>query len=543
MTLLKPRWYQYEASDAVFTSLRNNPDAAPIVALPTGTGKSLVISMLCEEAIRQYPGMRILVLTHVRELIEQNYKKLKEMWPQAPVSVYSAGLKSKDIHGAIVFAGVQSIANILDKMGKFNWVIIDECHLISPKQTTRYQQVIAAVRKVLPSARVTGLTATPYRVGQGMLTDGGLFNEVCFNLCTIDGFAQLLAEGYLAPLIPRKTYTAYNVTKVGTVAGEFNEGELQKAVDQDDLTEKVIHETIHLAQNRKHWLVFCAGVQHAEHVAAELTRQGVSCAVVHGELSLDERDRRINAFKSGQIQAIVNNNVLTTGFDFPAIDCIVMLRPTMSPGLWVQMLGRGTRPSVATGKQNCLVLDFALNTERLGPINDPVLPRKPGKGRPKSGGGSMMLARVCTVCFAYSHPRAAVCQACSAPFPVNVDLASQASTAELMAAPTSAPTIARYTCNFQVLHKHVGMNSGMPCVRVDYACGKARFQEYLHVERAGRWRNDALDWLRKRLPPGYDVESLKTADDVVRIANKLAQPKSVSVISAGRFPRVMDVTL
>src|SRR5690606_36427951 len=121
-----------------------------------------------------------------------------------------------------------------------------------------------------------------------------------------------------------------------------------------------------------------SGIEHAEHIAEFLTRFGIDCAAVHSKQSAEYNDKAILAFKEGSLRAIVNYGKLTTGFNHPGIDAIAMFRPTMSVPLWVQMLGRGTRP--ADGKKDCLVLDYARNTPRLGPINDPVIPRRKGEG-------------------------------------------------------------------------------------------------------------------------------------------------------------------
>ena len=175
--------------------------------MPTGTGKSLVIAGFLESIYRQYPMQKVLVLTHVKELIEQNCEKLLALWPTAPAGVFSAGLKRKDIHDRIIFAGIASIAKHAEKFGCVHLVIIDEAHLVSPSEETMYHKFLAALRVVNPHIKVIGLTATPWRLGQGKITEDGIFTDVCFDITSISAFNRLIQEGYLSPLIPRRTTT------------------------------------------------------------------------------------------------------------------------------------------------------------------------------------------------------------------------------------------------------------------------------------------------------------------------------------------------
>jgi DNA repair protein RadD len=165
---------------------------------------------------------------------------------------------------------------------------------------------------------------------------------------------------------------------------------LQAAVDDADITYRALTEAVQIGQSRRSWTAFASGIDHAIHIAEMLRGTfGIDAAEVHSKMPEKERDRRIEAYKRGELRCIVNKDILTTGFDHPPIDLILMLRPTMSTGLWVQMLGRGTRPydpavhgylpGFPTKKYDCCVLDYAGNTRRLGPINDPVIPKPKGQ--------------------------------------------------------------------------------------------------------------------------------------------------------------------
>jgi DNA repair protein RadD len=197
---------------------------------------------------------------------------------------------------------------------------------------------------------------------------------------------------------------------------------LQAAVDDADITYRALTEAVQIGQSRRSWTAFASGIDHAIHIAEMLRGTfGIDAAEVHSKMPDKERDRRIEAYKRGELRCIVNKDILTTGFDHPPIDLILMLRPTMSTGLWVQMLGRGTRPydpaingylpGFPTKKFDCCVLDYAGNTRRLGPINDPVIPKPKGKGR--AGDAPV---KICDACGAYNHTSARFCLVCNNEF-------------------------------------------------------------------------------------------------------------------------------
>ena len=271
---------------------------------------------------------------------------------------------------------------------------------------------------------------------------------------------------------------------MGKVGGEYIQKELQDAVDRSPITSAALTETLAQASDRKHWLVFAAGIEHACHISEMLNLMGVPSAVISGDLDRRERERILRAFKAGEYRAVVNNNVLTTGFDFPGIDLIVMLRPTSSPGLWVQMLGRGTRPT--SGKENCLVLDFAGNTRRLGPINDPIIPKKKGKGK-----GGQAPVRICPACNTYNHASATVCESCGEEFPRVIKIQGTASLESVVA--DDLPQIVEFAVDSIQYARH--SKPGRPTsMKVSYFCGLRRLQQWVCFEHEGYPGHKAKQW-------------------------------------------------
>lgn len=559
---MKPRDYQDACVDALFDYwATGQPDPLlpwghPVAALPTGTGKSIIIAEFCRRACTFYPGTKILVLTHVKELVSQNFEKLLELWPTAPAGVFSAGLKRKDLGRDITFAGIGSIVKVIEWFTP-DLILIDECHTVSPKEATTYRKVISSCMERNPHVKVAGLSATPYRLGQGMIVEpGGIFTDICFDLTTKDAFNWFLSEGYLKPLIPKRTKTEYDISGVHIAStGDFNQKELQAAVDKDALTRSAVAEMLVEAHDREHWLVFAAGIQHAEHVAAILVENGISAVCVHSKSTDAERDEAVRMFKAGEVRALVNNGVFTTGFDFPGIDYIAVLRHTTSPGLWVQMLGRGTRPDwvlgllfgnhdlstregrlacIAAGRPNCLVSDFARNTERLGPINDP---KRPASKKKKDKPGDAP-AKACETCMTYNFASARFCSECGAEFFFKVKLTAESSSHELIAgadAKNQEPIEEYFDVETVTYSKHIPWNGkkrgpfnrAVASLRVTYNCAGLRsFTEYVCLEHGGHAQAMARQWW---IAGSRGLTIPATVDDAIDAADSLRQPARIRV--------------
>ena len=376
------------------------------MVLPTGAGKSHIVAALCKDALQNWPDTRVLVLTHVKELIEQNAAKMREHWPGAPMGIYSASIGKRQLGEPITFAGIQSVRTKSQQLGHVDLVIIDECHLVSHKDEGGYRTLIGDLQAINPRLRVVGLTATPYRLGHGLITDKPALFDALIEPVSIE---ELVMRGYLSKLHSKLTKIKLDTTGVHKRGGEFIESELQAAVDTDDKNHAVVSEVLRVAGDRKAWLFFCAGVKHAEHLAQVLRANGVTAECVTGATSKGERARILSDYKAGKITALTNANVLTTGFDHPDIDLIAMLRPTMSASLYVQMAGRGMR--VKSHTDHCLVLDFAGVVSTHGPITSVQPPRKAG-----SGDGEAPV-KVCEQCHELCHTSAKVCPECGHEFP------------------------------------------------------------------------------------------------------------------------------
>lgn len=530
------RDYQIYAAQSVWNFFEKNPTGHPLILMPTATGKSHVISTFSRSVLHHFPKTRIMVLTHVKELIVQNYNKLIDAWPEAPAGIYSSGLGKRDVFNSIIYAGIQSVVKRAHVFGWVDLIIIDEAHLVNPEEDTNYMTFLAELRKVNPQLRVIGLTATGWRLGYGKIWEGDnrLFTDVCVDMTSIEVFNWFIAQGYLCPLVPKRTQFELDVSGVHMRAGDYIQSELQNAVDKADITRRALEEACTSCATRRKWLIFASGVEHAVHIAQQLTAMGVPCGVVHGKMSGGARDQVLLDHRRGAIRAIANANILTTGYDDPEIDLILVLRPTASPVLWVQMLGRGTRVVYAEGydlstmegrlaaiaagpKQNCLVLDFAGNTRSLGPINDPVIPRKKGE---KAGVAPI---KECEVCNTYNHASVRFCCACGSPFTFTTKLKEAASTKDLIKdfEPPQTEIFKVDNITYQA-YQRPGKDK---MLKVGYYCGLKAFYEYICCEHPPGYAKYKADrWLRER-----GSSPVNSVDVLLKNAHLLKTPTHIQV--------------
>ena len=354
------RPYQTEAVKRVVSHFRATSSPA-VVVLPTGSGKSLVIAELARLA-----RGRVLVLAHVRELVEQNHAKYQAYGLEA--DIFSAGLKRKEASRQVVFGSVQSVVRNLEQFNdaSFTLLVIDECHRVSLEEDSSYRQVIEHLRSQNPQLKILGLTATPFRLGQGFIYHRhhhGMVRgseESFFADCVFEQPLRLMVkQGFLAA--PKRLDMAIEGYDFSALApsssGLFREEELNRVVAGNRATPGIIAQVVEYAADRQGVMIFAATVAHAEEIMGYLPAE--QAALITGATASAERTALIDAFKARQLKYLVNVAVLTTGFDAPHVDLIAILRPTESVSLYQQIVGRGLR--LSPGKEECLILDYAGN--------------------------------------------------------------------------------------------------------------------------------------------------------------------------------------
>lgn len=504
----------------------------PCLVLPTGSGKSHIVAALCKDAVQQWPETRILMLTHVKELIEQNAEKMRQHWAGAPLGIYSAGIGKRDLGEPITFAGIQSVRSKANKLGHIDLVIVDECHLISHDNQGGYRILLGDLKRINPELRVIGLTATPYRLGHGLITDKPAIFDDLIEPVSIE---ELIHKGYLSTLRSKLTTAKLDTTGVKKRGGEFIESELQKAVDTRQNNYGVVEEVIRLAGDRKSWLFFCAGVNHAKNVSIVLRDQGIESACITGETPKADRERIIRDFKSGKIKALTNANVLTTGFDAPDIDLIAMMRPTMSAGLYVQMAGRGMR--IKDHTDHCLVLDFAGVVETHGPITNVQPPKKSGPGTGEAP------VKVCTNCHELCAISVKVCPCCGHDFPAPKPKTLVLRNDDIMGLNAKDMIVASWNWR-----KHISNASGKEMLAVSYYSKNLSdplVTEYLPLRHTGYAGDKAINELAKMAnSSGVGSRELFTVgitklDEIAKYMNHGKPPSIIEYKKDGKYYRVL----
>ncbi|HEY1065273.1 MAG TPA: helicase-related protein, partial [Pirellulales bacterium] len=465
--------------------------------------------------------------------------------------VYSAGLNRRDTRQPVIVAGIQSVYRLACELDAFDLVMIDEAHLIPAEGDGMYRQFLADAKVVNPRLRIVGFTATPFRLKTGPIcTPDGFLNHVCYEI----GVRELIRDGYLCPPISKAGKAKVDTAGLHVRAGEFVADEAERLMDQEELVRAACAEIVDQTRNRHACLIFATGVGHGRHIVETLEhKHGIECGFVCGETPAGERDAVLARFRaqtpSKQLQIdfgaqsstplkyLCNVNVLTTGFDAPHIDCVALVRPTMSPGLYYQMVGRGFR--LDSSKTDCLVLDFGGNVLRHGPVDQLQI-------KTKSPGDGAAPAKECPECQAVIATGFARCPQCGFVFPPPERQKHDARASEAGVLSGQATTTKfRVQDVLYSVHTKRGANELDPkSLRVDYRVGWRDVKsEWVCFEHDGFARHKAVAWWRRRSPDPIP-DSAERALEIIE-AGGLAPTVGITVrsVSGDPYERIVDYEL
>lgn len=528
------RYMQREAVDAVFQYWGEETPGNCLVDMAGGSGKSLTMATLARECVDGW-GLRVLNCAHREELVEGNYKEFIGISPFADAGIYAASLGQRNGRAQVVYGQIQTIYNKADEIcqvvrdadGKIvssrpiDLLEIDEVHLvpelameitngaivISGDEKAQYGRLIRDLLAINPDMKIVGFSATIYRTKSGRLDEGeGRMWDRCVYTYTL---TQGMDDGYLAPLSSKGMHAKFDLNGVRTLGGDYKPGELQKAVDKEEITEAVVAEALSWSAGRKTALWFCSGVEHAFHVRDAIRRHGKTCETITGDLKLTPKSvrRRIIAdLKSGKLWGCTNDAVLTVGTNIPNIDMIVDMGPTKSCSRFVQKVVRGTRPvypprfnpdapgitaedrksAIARGpKPDCLYLDFAKNVEYHGSV-DRAQPRVAGTGQGEAPMKQCPSDREdingrCG-CDELLHISIMTCTACGYVFPPNEE-------EKLTRAPSVAPILSTEkpwsTVTERTFRHHAGKEGKPDSIKCTYMLGLKAVNEWFMPAHTG----------------------------------------------------------
>lgn len=466
-----------------------------VVVCPVASGKSFMMARFAKSTIDEYPGTRVIILAHVAELLVQTMEELVELWPFAPYGFYADKLKSKKLDTQIIIASIQSIYNkAFEIIGGVDIILIDECHLISPKESTIYRKFLNDLLTVNPKARIFGFTGTNFRANKGLLTEGEdrLFHNVIYQIPMLD----LIKKEILCPLItPQEPLkTRMSAAGVGTRDGDYITSQLSKAVDKEEITKACVDEIVERGKNRKKWIVFTVDIEHCTHVRDEIRDRGIKCEMVTGKTPTGERDDIFESYEDGDLQCLVNVAVATTGYNNPKIDMIVFMRPMKSPVLYVQCGGRAMRTHPS--KEDSLCLDFGGVIDELGPIDTVdarIVNKSSGTGEPP--------IKSCPQCMAVCFAGVSICQECGFQFPFEKkELKHTASNSAILSSQEVKEKPFWNKVISTQYSRHKGKGGKKDTLRAKYITFTGDYSQYVCVEHAGFAREKACQWHKTRLP-------------------------------------------
>jgi len=545
------RWYQLEAVSRLFAYLQEKL-GAPIICAATGSGKSLIIAAIIEMALRLFAETRIIVISHVKEILVQDHEKLMQIMPHAPAGIYSASLKKRQFFHPVIFGGIHSVYDKAHLFGKRHLLIIDECHMVQGKNLGMYGRFISDLKAINPNMRIIGLTATDYRASTGLLTDGEgkIFDDVVYEIT----IPTLIDEGYLTPPIGKHLVTQADMTGVKMLGDDFNQKQMAERFSKLEFIEAVIKEDLPYFEGRNTIALFCPTIEIADHVAKCMTSHGIPCEAMHGDMTDDNmtdksdiRADKLRRFKSGELRALASVGMLTVGTDIPNMDCLVLLFATQSPGLFAQVIGRGFRVVYADGypqdtkerrkaaiaagsKPNFLCLCHGGNLERHGGISDIQKPQPKTKNQRKSIPRAKI--KVCEICRTANTLEALTCITCGTTLKIERDpttsLSLQASDADIMGTPFTRGEIADWFDVEDVRYSRHVKKGAHDSLRITYYSGILQFDEWKHMKYIG-------DWWRKR----SDSSTPEDVFDALKLAPKLKKPNRVQVRKKGKFYEII----
>jgi DNA repair protein RadD len=389
--MLQLRPYQLEAVTELLDFYLRTEETRGLCVLPTASGKTVIFSEFINQLIIKVPNIRILLLGHTQEIVLQNETKLKSILPMADIGVFCAGTKRKEIK-QITSASRDSIIKAIGEYPEWDLVIVDEAHLISPEQSTRYRYILDTIALHGRTPKIIGFTATPFRMQSGYIfgeTKDKFFDKLIYS----KRINELVLFGYLCGLraIATNKKAIADTSKVRYTKNDFVQAELDKVTAIDYLVDEIVTDWLNKTTGKLPTVFYASSINQARLFEKSLAQRGFNFPLITSKTPTIDRIEYLSAFDSGNLHGLINVATLTTGWDAPRVACIVNARPTRSAGLFLQIVGRGLR--LHPSKSETLLLDYGENLERFG-----VIERIKPEWEDRSNYDSKDLVTSCPVC-------------------------------------------------------------------------------------------------------------------------------------------------
>lgn len=513
------RPYQKDALNSVW-QYWSKEKGNPLVVAATGSGKSLIIAAFIKQ-VMSYPGTRVLCLTHMAEILEQNEEALLEWWPEAPTGVFSSGLGRKERNAPILFAGIQSIWRQIHHMDPFDIIVSDESHTIGRKSNTMYGKALEVLKLQNPNCRMVGFTASPMRMDSGRLDKGddALFDKIVYEI----GVQDLIDKGYLCEVISKRGVRSADTSKLHRRQGEFIAKEVEASQQEDGLVESCCDEIVFFGHGRKSWLIYGTSIEHAEHIQSAMRDRGVDAKIVTGKTPKHERRRILEDFKGGSLKCLINIAVAIAGFNAPRCDLVALMFSTASTTKYIQVVGRALRNY--PGKKNALLLDYGGNVERHGPIDQiKATEHKEGSGEGEAP------AKSCPDCFTIVHAAARECPDCGYEFPPPKPKHERTAYDGAVLSSQNKP---QWIAVDSVQYKRHKKQGKPDSVRAEYICGLKTYTDWLCPEHGGK-----ATMMTARKLALANIACPRSTDEMLEAAKDWPQPSFIKVKPEGKYERV-----
>jgi DNA repair protein RadD len=511
--------------------VRTKPNSNPVVVIPTAGGKSLIMAEVMGQWKTEYAPFRVLQLCHRAELIRQNAEELSNQFPWINYGIYSASLNRKDEDEDIIFAGIDSIFKKAGYFKPWDAIIVDECHRISPRANTKFNKFIKECKEINPKLIVMGVSATPFRMAGPVCHKDHILNEIIYEA----NVADLIDAGYICKVRTKPRHTGEpDLTNVKKARGDYVINQLAAVTDIPSVVKDAVGDFVKVCneEKRNSIIVFAINVEHAKHVSQELRKFGIDAPVITGKTSKKERARILKAFDDGHYRYLINIACFTEGLNIKRIDAVIVLRPTDSRGLWIQIVGRGFR--LHPSKEDFLVLDYGGNLQRHPPID--LL---------EAGEVKLYECKHCEDVFSRA---VGICPNCQTPIPkIEVEKMeamereiklheAQASNRSIL---SSEPET--YDVNSVTVNRHVKLDKP-DSIRVSYRCGISTFCEWIALDHDGFASRKARGWWAQRF--GAEEAQNITVDSALEdmfLGNRINDiTKEITVRRKGKYTEVID---
>jgi DNA repair protein RadD len=522
------RDYQLELVDAVWNEICSQHTA--LAVLPTGGGKTVCVAELMKRAMQAKPTIRIAMVMGRIDLVNQTERALSRVIDRRHIGVYCGSMGRKEYRRPITVASIQSIRDIAMRgmlgVSPIDLLIVDETHNLDQKAGS-YYTFIEKCRDENSKLKIVGFTATPFRSTGEIFGAGKLFSRVCYRKT----IKEMIALGFLCQPVLKQGNDAFDTSKLRVRAGEYVQEDVDALVSDDKTVELQVKDALARMQGRQCIAWATANIDHCNRVLDALEKENERGTSVHSKQSKETRSANLAAFMGGTFRHMVFVSVLTEGFDHPPIDTVILMRPTRSPVLYVQVVGRGLR--IYPEKLDCLVLDYGQVVSTLGPLDDPKVKGKKAQGE--------AVLKLCPTCALWVPGGSLTCPECGHQFPERKAPEQSLSRTHDQAAEilSSAPKPETLTLGPARIAMHKA-KSGNDCVRITYQDGNMMnrwgghdgVSEYFVV--TSPW---AMERLERRLTmigadlPGIPFEGEILCDGTFELVKT----------SEGKYDRVMAV--